>query len=860
MAWQIESIKKALRSLFEAFFPAIVKAYKSIVRDKKGIPQRYLWGDLLSVLRSIGIFMVFNIIAICVFTILPAGKDALLIVIEDVGVHYSCGSLLSLMLGVTCWALVSEFGVRYSIYVTDNSAKTLSEERVKWRKTLQQIVAGMFIVLPFTIVAVGLLINYFQQTGFTPAQRDIGFGVTALLLYGVLRGLIAIYFKPFSHVLRPRHKNYFSYFWTLPLHEKRWGGKLYGIYNDYAFTLPKPINFHKQTKKKYKFFGNVFLKVPWIMWAFPQSRRHMHSRHIVPQQFKLRKFSGEGNPHDNFYRWIYHVPLGFYRGLHRRLRMVGIFSFVSLFTIAFMPSTGFYQWMGAPGLVCFAFACWSGVYLGILYVDYALLRNKPVTVRFILLVLLIVCSVFNNDHPVRKVEYPSLLKRETLSQHFVKWLNDYKRGNDHYYTLKESLPDSNTDINSWLTDCIQTCDTSIFQPVVFVCAEGGALRTGGYAGLLLAHLQDSLADLGIDFKKSVYAMSGVSGGGLGISFFNAMNYLNKPGDLQDKDELSLTKRFFYEDFLSPVLGKMFYGDLINLFIPWYVPSFDRAIALEKAWEHGYNNILAKNGANVFSSDFKTLYTDTVSRPALFINTTEIETGLQCWVTNVDPGGLLFSDERDLFRRKITGSVSYSTAINFSSRFPLFSPAGMLSPDYNRKFHYVDGGYVENTGAGTMLEVLKEINRDNLFRKELIKPIVIVIRFRDESKDAFTNVNFGNELREIISGIYNTRSGRTRTAEAHLEEYIRSLNGEYIPVSLSKNGREVPMNWTLSQQSLNNIEADIRDKCSSMKDCLLTKLLFADTVIYENVKHKWPKPNPIKRCCKVLSNSLCPPIN
>ncbi|WPQ65432.1 hypothetical protein SIO70_11295 [Chitinophaga sancti] len=83
-----------------------------------------------------------------------------------------------------------------------------------------------------------------------------------------------------------------------------------------------------------------------------------------------------------------------------------------------------------------------------------------------------------------------------------------------------------------------------------------------------------------NFKRAIYAYSGVSGGSLGIAFFNAMAYLT-PDSLHKVDSLTnMTDLFFQQDYLSPVIGKMFYGDLLNLLLPFQIPAFDRAAADE----------------------------------------------------------------------------------------------------------------------------------------------------------------------------------------------------------------------------------------------------------------------------------------
>src|SRR5690606_20158502 len=92
-----------------------------------------------------------------------------------------------------------------------------------------------------------------------------------------------------------------------------------------------------------------------------------------------------------------------------------------------------------------------------------------------------------------------------------------------------------------------------------------------------------------------------------------------------------SKQFFSEDYLSAVIGKLFYGDIIQLWWPWHLSFFDRMIGLERSLEEGYVSV---TGKNTFSRDFLKIYDQQHQYPALFINTTEVESGLQCWISTV----------------------------------------------------------------------------------------------------------------------------------------------------------------------------------------------------------------------------------
>lgn len=811
----LKKLLDALKAIAGLILPNLKKQLTQLAEDVQHTKFRYVVTDTLSTFRSAGLFLFFNIAAIAVFTMLPQGRDILRIVAEDLSTldNLNVWNLVWLLIGVFIWSVVSEYGTRYSIYVTDNSAKSLSSNRVNFRKHMQQFVAGIFLMLPYIVVIIGFILDYLTDRKYTDKTIWQGYFIPVFLLYILFKYVVTFYFNRERRKTFLQHasKNKLVEMLVLPEKELDWCNKLYGIYNDYIYSLPKYQNFNEDTTEYYfikTFLHNVTDVSVAQKYAFPQSEMLTEEKR-VPPQFQLVKFSSEQNNPAGEYKWIYHVPPRFYRVLHWQVRWITGLSLL-LFCIICLMEVPAYSMIGAPGLVALAFACWSGLYIGILYADYCLLRYRGISLRFILFWLLIIVSFVNNDHPIRMGPANNdAAQRETLQNHFKNWLSVYKDSEKDSLTITDSSAKPLKEI-----------------PVFFVCAEGGALRTGGFTAMMLSTMQDSLNEKKYDFKKAVYAYTGVSGGSLGIGFFNAINYLADPKDLVKNSSTQMSKDFFSNDFLAPVIGKMFYGDILNLFIPIHIEKFDRAIALEKSWEDAWYCVQRdEHTDNIFHNNFLGGYKDKKNYPALFINTTEVETGLQCWISNVKPAdNMIFSSQRDLLAKKVRGDIPFSTAINFSTRFPLLSPAANVNIS-SRKLHYVDGGYAENSGAATMLEILQQLKPllADTSAGIKIKPYIMMLQFNadepeaDPKKEKNNNLNFGNEVTEILSGIYNTRSGRTSTAIEQLRRYVNNeINGKMIMLPLDKGSGEVPMNWVLSKESVKNIESDIQKKWKERK--------------------------------------------
>ena len=837
----MEKIWDYLRSLLIIIFNPLIRNAGQLINKAKPISLRYVVFDFVKVILSVGMPLIFTLIGALVFTVLPQGKDTMLIVVEDIE-NGLTRSTVWLFFGIIFWAQASEFASRYAVYVTDNSARSISGDRVAYRKELQNLVSRLFLFFPFLIVGSRLIAQYVQRT---EEAKEYPYWILFILLYVALY-LIAYLYLPEgeedynSQLKRKNEPSHNPLRWigqSVIRHfdirttkaERMWVGRLFGIYNTYVFNLPKKELFDPQSPYQ------INEANPGV--DFPLSGNiHFKENKKIPKEFIWLTYGDSSDNVGKMYEWTYYVPNSFFVNLHKQLYVLAFVSLVSFIIISLLPVSG-YDDMGAPALVCIAFGCWLGIYSLLLYIDCAILRYpaiidpqssfpkstfrkiiSKVSFRLLLFVLVFTFSYLNNDHPVRTNNSVSTVDhRPTLKEHFSDWQTKFQLHEDSTSHKK--------------------------HVVYFVCAEGGALRTGAFTALFLARLQDQVmsnyqedsaayAEVNRDttvvsklkYKLSdhIYAFSGVSGGSVGLSFFNGITYLNSSPQMRSFENektpyeeghvySNRTKHFFKGDFLSPVIGKMFFSEFLNLLWPQNIPKFNRAIALEESWENRYFSLLSpRSSNNVFALDFNSNYAERFNHlryPALFINTTEVETGRQCWVTNVSPEGLMEYEERDLFHHKLNQGINYSTAINFSSRFPLFSPGAMLGIG-REKYHYVDGGYFENSGASTMLEVLRYLNENDLMKD--ITPYVLMFRFSDDDGGPRnTNINFINELSEIVNGIYNVRSGHTYKSVYELEAYVeRHLDGKFISFSLPASAREVPMNWALSGQAIENLDNSI----------------------------------------------------
>jgi hypothetical protein len=706
--------------------------------------------NLFFVLRGIWVLIIFHLIAILAFLFLPQGADILLLLLENSFQVGNPAALLFLLMGVCFWSMSSEFCCRMLLYMTDNSGHALSVASVKSRKALQVGLAKYCLYIPPFILAIGLIKAYFQN------QSDNHFPLGVLIMLLLVLAVLCWLFFQLYHAKR-KYK-IFRKWMRLSAQEAYWTGKLYGIFNQYRIDLPQELHLATHTSFEIADQNNHDLprETPLTNGSF------------IPVEFVLVEHGTYHQPYPT-QTWVYQIPLSFYSCL---LKQFYLLCFISLFLIivfTIIPLNA-YAIIGAAALVCFSFGCWQLVYAFLHFLDRAQpIASIKIPYRFLVLIWLLFCSFFNQDHPIRILKKVGAELRPTVQAHFESWAKHVERK-----TTKDSIP------------------------IYLVTAEGGALRTGAFTALVLS----KLTDLDSNFSKRIYAYSTVSGGSLGAGFFQSIQGIKNK--LPDHTLSLASKQFFEMDFLSAVTGKLVFAEIVQYLIPWHCPNLDRAIALEKSWEAGWANTILNNKSNPLEQPISVSEND----PAILFQTVEVETGLPCIWSNLNlQGAIALSSNRDL----ATGykkNIALSTAILLSARFPLLSPAAMFENQIgNNKIrrHYVDGGYFDNSGQETMLQLIQSLPFEKHPR---LIPRLLCFNFSETDSSWNKGIRFGNEITEIITGIYQTRNARTTLANQALHQYCleRFGQGHLLQIGLSINSKELPMNWVLSHTAMQRVDS------------------------------------------------------
>jgi hypothetical protein len=229
-------------------------------------------------------------------------------------------------------------------------------------------------------------------------------------------------------------------------------------------------------------------------------------------------------------------------------------------------------------------------------------------------------------------------------------------------------------------------------PMVIVAAAGGGIRAAYWTATVLEKLEHE-HDIGSDgLRPYLFAISGVSGGSVGASAFEAA-LAERDGGKTD----ARATRYLTRDFLAPAIASLIFRDVPAGFLPYDIE--DRGVALERSFEEASHGMLA----HPFLSLFRTKGPDSGApwwRPILLLNATHEETGNRIITSPVRVDRDVFVDAVDALH-ELNSDVPASTAAHNSARFLYVSPAGDLG---NHHGSVIDGGYFENYGALTALEI------------------------------------------------------------------------------------------------------------------------------------------------------------
>jgi predicted chitinase len=458
-------------------------------------------------------------------------------------------------------------------------------------------------------------------------------------------------------------------------------------------------------------------------------------------------------------------------------------------------------------------------------------RRLPYVPIILFFVLVFSWADWTDNHEIRLLDQPpSQSAQNDVSAEFKKWI------------------ESRDDIKQYKQE----------YPVYLVAAQGGGIYAAYETAIFLARMQDQCPA----FRKHLFAISGVSGGSVGAAVFasviNAMpvesagtvacpgisQYLERSTVLNKKSyEAGITEGYVRgilspkNDLLSPLVAATLFGDFTQRFFPWKIGWLDRARPLEFGLEIAG---AADKKESLLSQEYMAHWAKGREIPALVLNATDSASGRRVvfspftFRTNMNTEAQIdslvpFQSLTPTGGRTEPLNLRLSTAAFVSARFPWVSPAATipakddLSPTNVDKTRLVDGGYFDNSGVETAVDLLQaletQINELNeaTDRPKVAVKLIVLGGGQYPVRDSFAL----GETMEPIRTLLSTRESRayiainkaSRVPQLRNQSYERNIHGSIEKVavkslrlvSLKKRAYNLPLGWAMSLRTREIIE-------------------------------------------------------
>ncbi len=520
------------------------------------------------------------------------------------------------------------------------------------------------------------------------------------------------------------------------------------------------------------------------------------------------------------------------------LSMFFFFAFLPLFLTA-----PFAEWMPLAFFVPFVVGGWLPL---LAYLSALGRRFRAPLIFALILMSFLIPRLFGDGYGVRPVADES---------------------NAQAITIQEAL-------RLWrLANCKDSIDTCP-RPII-IAGAGGASRAGFFlASVIGAFMDDTLSapdekknlprrGHGLqpeDIRKRIFAFSTVSGSSVGaVMATSAMAAAprNEMPCRRDKvrfwhwDRVVANWRdcleaLMADDYLTPAFAGFMFRDTIR-----FPGRGDRAALLEQSWEHHFARTIVQNDLpkqlaceGSLQCPFRTLRpTEQRWLPLLVLNGTSVQTGQRIvtsileWPTESDakrtPANACINQGRDyscpiflntyLFHwlsggRNTRNDIRLSTAAHNSARFPLVSPPGEIFNGGQFQDRIVDGGYYENYGLTSALELAAAIQAV----EPALAPFVLVISNDPDIPEEFDPAmapgarrQFATDIVAPLGTIIHARSASGNLAVASLEQSLRpgvtpdcETSSAHIRVWPFGPERQLTMSWWLSRPVQRYLNAQI----------------------------------------------------
>ena len=426
------------------------------------------------------------------------------------------------------------------------------------------------------------------------------------------------------------------------------------------------------------------------------------------------------------------------------------------------------------------------------------IRQSPAF--FIMLLVIVLFSTNNDNSSIRQITSESPVeKRENIETNFRHW-------------IQQRIPAKKDPSANQFKDSV--------YPIIIVAAEGGGIRGTSWTAQVLKKLND----LNPSFTNHVYAISGVSGGGVGSVFYTSWYHdrLKKESTIPGNNE-KIFENAVSADFLSDLTAAFIFSDNLQRIIPFPILPLNRNRKLEDSWGLAYRHNLLSETMDASFLDI--WYKDDVKKysiPNLFINGAIAETGQKAITSNLalhSPSMNVFKDDVDVL--KVLGSdIPAKTAASLCARFPVITSGALLKENGQRAVgHIIDGGYKENSGIETAWQLVLGLNpfiRSAELELKCRLPIYIIfIQNSTDAKSISDSVPAAKVLPDIstiLPGFLNAWDRRTllykNITSKLFSDTLLNDRYKYFEIRINNSKGLLPLGWSLSDSARSNIREQV----------------------------------------------------
>lgn len=397
--------------------------------------------------------------------------------------------------------------------------------------------------------------------------------------------------------------------------------------------------------------------------------------------------------------------------------------------------------------------------------------------------------------------------------------------------------------------CVQKLGGQSVQPMVLVAASGGGVRAMAWTAGVLDKLRTGRS------CSPVFLSSGVSGGSIGLALSRGGNAMGDAETIAGESALSsAVAGLFVGDLVASATGVRPLSYARSTPQPW--SWRDRAGLMETYWEK-HVDALKESYGSATSGTGGVLVLNSVAAASgcrVLVSQVDLRTGSSPDEASANCGGRIDEPPASLDLEDLYGACqhqfTWATAAMLSARFPTVTPAGRVgSCSTHEDLQLIDGGYAEPSGLGTLsdiapglLRIVERHNEKAPAKGPYVVPIVLFLEDeartdivrppRGLSTEAFVplaglnakavQTSSGTWLQRLSTAIADpcaqADAGKNcRAAVGAVREHMP--NGVVVVTPATKPSVEAPLGWTLSPDSINQLQNAINDQASGCRSDL-----------------------------------------